>query len=97
MPDRSIPIPPPIVTDIDGEYVALLAGSAAEAVEIAKRECGYEPDQLHPVEVKLTPVGGTSDFDVFWSEDVALTREQYGSAVAVLGDPVDYWRVRDGC
>lgn len=32
-------------------------------------------------------------------EDVALTRDQYEPAVTltVLGEPVDYWRLRDGC
>lgn len=109
MPDPSTtpgagrPTPPPQVESYDGEYLAVLASSAADAVEKARAEFGLEADGLEPVEVDLTPIGGVPGCDEFWTENVAVLAHgvfgdpDFDGELKILGAPVSYWRLRDGC
>lgn len=106
----SIPMPPDYIESDDGEYFAVRADSAEQAIE---RGCLWEgrPADDHgyePVPVELFPVAGVPGCDVWWGEDLSHARELASEAhldepescsgeITVLGDPVPYWRLRDGC
>lgn len=99
------PEPPTLIEGADGEYLAVLADDRLQAVEKVRAEYGYEADQVEPVRVKLTPLAGHPNGDVWWVESVTAAELEAadmehddGSEVelTVLGSPVDYWRLRDG-
>jgi hypothetical protein len=106
----SIPTLPDYIESEDGEYFVVRAESAEQAV---KRGCLWEgrPADDHgydPVLVELIPVAGVPGCEVWWGEDLSLARElaedaaiddpdSWSGEVTLLGSPVPYWRLRDGC